>query len=194
MSSGLTGASDATRQTLEVSFRSASQMRLLRLGSTLRVATEELGRYMRQDETFSRKRFSFFLHRVWMLSQGMHKALREANAQQWMQLAGQLPGEPLDVLDVVALGVGKRVVPNAFCAFEFRLRAVGGSTISRMSDQRPLSSLPIVWSCVFPLKPNTDIMAEAFLYLQQKQKFKGVDFLEKKSFALKMYVCCTKVL
>lgn len=60
LGSGLTAASDATRQTLDVSFRAASQMRLLRLGSTLRVATEELDRYMRQDETFSRKRSIFF--------------------------------------------------------------------------------------------------------------------------------------
>lgn len=178
LDSGLTAASDATRQTLDVSFQAASQMRLLRLGATLRVATEELGRYVRQDETFSRKRFSFFLHRAWMLSHGMEKALRETNAQQWMKLAGQPVGESLEALEVVALGVSKRVVPNAFCAFEFRLRVVGGSTTSCSPQTSPAT--PLVWSCVFPLKSDTDVMAEAFLHLQQKQKFKGADFLEKK--------------
>lgn len=49
-----------------------------------------------------------------------------------------------------------------------------------MPSQSPLASLPIVWSCVFPLKPDTDIIAEAFLHLEHKQRFKGADFLERK--------------
>ena len=42
--SGLTTASESTRKALGVTFQEASRMRLLRLGGTLRVANEELGR------------------------------------------------------------------------------------------------------------------------------------------------------
>src|SRR5213592_2221603 len=75
--SGLTTASEATRQTLNVSFQEASRMRLLRLGSTLRVANEELGRFTRNEPDFSRKRMTFFLNRTWLLSHGLARALRE---------------------------------------------------------------------------------------------------------------------
>src|SRR5687768_14478039 len=73
--SGLTTASESTRQTLNVSFREASRMRLLRLGSTLRVANEELGRYTRNDPEFSPRRLTFFLNRAWLLSHGLRRAI-----------------------------------------------------------------------------------------------------------------------
>ena len=47
--SGLTTASEATRQTMNVAMQEAARFRLLRLGSALRVAMEELGRFTRQD-------------------------------------------------------------------------------------------------------------------------------------------------
>lgn len=67
---GLTTASQSTRQTLDVSFREASRLRLLRLSSTLRVANEELGRFTRNESEFSSKRLSFFLNRAWLLARG----------------------------------------------------------------------------------------------------------------------------
>ena len=39
---------------------------------------------------------------------------------------------------------------------------------------------PLVWSCVFPLRKDLDLPAEAFLHLPQKQKFKPSILLEKK--------------
>ena len=38
----------------------------------------------------------------------------------------------------------------------------------------------IVWSCVFPMRKDLDLPAEAFLHLPQKQKFKPSLLLEKK--------------
>ena len=75
--SGLTTASEATRQMLHVAFQEASRLRLLRLGSTLRVANEELGRFTRNEPDFSRKRLAFFLNRTWLLSHGLARSLRE---------------------------------------------------------------------------------------------------------------------
>ena len=77
---GLTTASETTRQTLQVAFQEASRLKLLRLGSTLRVANEELGRFTRNDADFSGRRFSFFLNRAWMLGKGLAHALRSAGS------------------------------------------------------------------------------------------------------------------
>src|ERR1700735_5377128 len=73
---GLTTASEATRNTLNVSFQESSRLGLLRLGGTLRVACEELSRYTRNNAEFSSKRFSFFLNRAWLLSRGLSMAVR----------------------------------------------------------------------------------------------------------------------
>jgi hypothetical protein len=167
---GLAAASEATRQTLAVSFEAASRMRLLRLGFTLRVATEELGRFAKNDPAFSRRRFSFFLNRAWMLSRGMRGALERSEPARWQQLAGQASSRPVAAVDVVSLGVGKRVVPGAFAAFEFRLRALAAS------DGIPAGAA-LVWSTVFPLRPSNDVPAEAFLHLPQAQGFKAAAFL-----------------
>ncbi len=120
--SGLTTASDSTRQSLEVAFREASRMRLLRLGSTLRVANEELGRFTANRAEFSRKRLVFFLNRAWLLSRGFLKALSENDAPAFDRLLWTPASEPVENLEVVTLGVGKKVSrpssPSNFaCAF-----------------------------------------------------------------------------
>jgi hypothetical protein len=171
--SGLTTASEATRQTLHVAFQEASRMRLLRLGGTLRVANEELGRFTRNDAEFSRKRLAFFLNRAWLLSQGLSRALREKDEQEFERLTWVPPSEPVERLEVVTLGVVKKVT-SAFVAFDFRLRTV-----------QPAGTIPAghrqVWSSVFPVKPGADIPAEAFLLLPQRQKFKASVFLDGKT-------------
>ena len=89
--SGLTTASEATRQALHVAFQEASRLRLLRLGSTLRVANEELGRFTRNEPDFSRKRLVFFLNRDWLLSHGLARALREHDDAQLSRLLSARP-------------------------------------------------------------------------------------------------------
>jgi hypothetical protein len=157
---GLAAASDGTRQTLSTSFQAASRMKLLRLGFTLRVATEEIGRFARNDPHFSRRRYGFFLSRAWILSRGMRKALEGGDAERWKKLTRTSETRDIEATDVVSLGVGKRVVPGAYVAFDFRLR--------RLDDGRPLA-----WSSVFPLKPGVDVPPEAFLYVPQPQGFKA---------------------
>ncbi len=170
---GLTTASQSTRQKLDVAFREASRMRLLRLGSALRVANEELGRYVRHDDQFSQRRLVLFLTQAWLLSHGLARALRENDEGQIDRLLWTPAGQPLERIEVVTLGVVKRVVQRAFCAFEFRLRSV-----SAASGIPPGTAL--VWSSVFPVKPEVDIPAEGFLHLPQKQKFKAREFLDGK--------------
>jgi hypothetical protein len=162
---GLTTASEATRQTLGVAFQEASRLRLLRLGSALRSANEELGRFTRNDAEFSRKRLCFFLNRAWLLSHGLARALREDDEEEFQRLIWVPASEPVRRLEVVTLGVAKRVAARAFVAFEFRLRTTptGGR---------------LVWSCVFPVRPDAEVPAEGFLHLPQKQKFTAHQFLE----------------
>lgn len=170
---GLTAASDSTRETLDQAFREASRMGLLRLGSTLRVASEEIGTFIRNEDTFSPKRLSFFLNRAWMLSRGMIHAITTQDDEQWQSLTWSPQGSKVEVLEVVTLGVSKRVVPGAFCAFEFRLRSV------KETNDYPANT-PFIWSCVFPMKPGAEVAPEGYLLLSQKQKFRASDFLDKK--------------
>ena len=169
--SGLTTASEATRQALGVSFQEASRLGLLRLGSTLRAANEELGRFTRDESAFSRKRLSFFLNRAWLLSHGLSRALKENDEAEFDRLLWTPANNPVERLEVVTLGVVKRVSAGTFCAFEFRLRTV------RAADNIP-DGHRLVWSCVFPLKQGNEVPAEGFLYLPQKQKFNAALFLE----------------
>jgi hypothetical protein len=157
---GLAAASDATRETLGASFQAASRTKLLRLGATLRVATEEVGRFARNDPAFSRRRYGFFLSRAWLLSRGMRQALEALDEARWDRLLGQGQTRTLKDVEVVGVGVGKRVVAGAFVAFDFRLRA--------LADRAPLA-----WSAVFPLKPGVEVPPEAFLHLPQPQGFKA---------------------
>jgi hypothetical protein len=172
---GLTTASEATRQTLNVSFQEASRLRLLRLGGTLRVACEELSRYTKNQADFSRKRFSFFLNRAWILSRGLSKALQEGNEAEFERLSWTPASAPVSKLKVVTLGVSKKVVPSAFCAFEFRLRS-----IDTADGGIPLGTR-LIWSVIFPVKPDSEIPPEGYLHLPQKQKFNASCFLEGKS-------------
>ena len=120
--SGLTTASEATRQMLNVAFQEAARLRLLRLGSTLRVANEELGRFTRNDPDFSRKRLALFLNRTWLLSHGLARALREKDDAQLTLLLRAPANTGVDRLEVVTLGVVKKVIRGVVVTFEFRLR------------------------------------------------------------------------
>jgi hypothetical protein len=175
--SGLTTASEATRQALGVSFQEASRLGLLRLGSTLRAANEELGRFTRNESAFSRKRLSFFLNRAWLLSHGLARALRENDEAEFDRLTWTPASHPVERLEVVTLGVVKRVSAGTFCAFEFRLRTVSASGDVPEGHR-------LIWSCVYPLRPDNDIPAEGFLHLPQKQKFNAGLFLEGKTMVL----------
>src|SRR5882672_912417 len=121
---GLATASETTRQTLNVTFQEASRLRLLRLGSTLRLANEEMGKLVRNDADFSRSRFAFFLNRAWMLARGLLRALKANDEATFDRLLWTPPSQPVARIEVAVLGVVKKVVPRAFVAFDFRLRLV----------------------------------------------------------------------
>jgi hypothetical protein len=170
---GLTAASEATRKTLGVTFQEASRMRLLRLGATLRVANEEIGRFTRNEAEFSKQRLSFFLGRAWLLSRGIAKAVQNSDDRLFERLMHVPANQPLKQTRVVTMGVTKKHVKNSFCGFDFRLKTVDDS------GELPAGQ-SLVWSCVFPLKPGAEIPSEGFLHLPQKQKFKPHIFLERK--------------
>jgi hypothetical protein len=169
---GLTAASRATIERIDVSFKEASRMKLLRLGSTLRIANEEIGRFTAGAAQFSARRLAFFLGRAWLLATAMRKALDEQDDAALAGLLATPSTQPVEQLRVVTLGIGKRVVPGAFASFDFRLRAIGAA--GPVADQEPL-----IWSCVFPLRKDLDLPSEAFLHLPQKQKFKPSMLVEK---------------
>lgn len=170
--SGLTTASEATRQTLSVAMQEAARCRLLRLGQTLRVAGEELGRFARQEDNFSRRRLTFFLNRAWILSRGISQALKTGDEPAYDRLAWVPSTQPAPKIQAVCLGAVKKVAAGAFVAFEFRLRAT--------ADAPPISAgQKLTWSVVFPIKPGADIPPEGFLHLPQKQKFNASLFLDK---------------
>ena len=116
----------------------------------------------------------FFLSRAWLLSRGLAHALETADEQQYDRLTWSPPTQPLAKVEVVCVGVVKRVAAGAFVAFEFRLRA--------LADATPVSAgQRLAWSVVFPLKPGVEIPPEGFLHLPQKQKFTPYILLERKS-------------
>lgn len=170
---GLTAVSHSTVERLDVSFKEASRMRLLRLGSTLRIANEEIARFTAGSPQFSARRFVFFLGRAWLLASAMRRSIAAGDQESLDRLLVTPPSQPVEALQVVTLGVAKRVVPGAFAGFDFRLRAIEAA--GPVADKEPL-----VWSCVFPLRKDLDLPAEAFLHLPQKQKFKPSALLEKK--------------
>ena len=57
---GLTAASKSTVERLDVSFKEASRMKLLRLGSTLRIANEEIVRFTSGSPQFWGRWLTFF--------------------------------------------------------------------------------------------------------------------------------------
>ncbi len=170
---GLTAASKSTIERLDVSFKEASRMKLLRLGSTLRIANEEIARFTGGSAQFSARRLAFFLGRAWLLASAMRRAIDEGDQAAFGRLQATLPTQPVEELTFVTLGVAKRVVPGAFASFDFRLRSIGSA--GPVADREAL-----IWSCVFPLRKDLDLPSEAFLHLPQKQKFKPSILLEKK--------------
>lgn len=176
--SGLTTASESTRQTLSLAMQEAARFRLLRLGSSLRGAAEELGRYTRHDPAFSRRRLSFFLNRSWLLSRGLGHALHREDEAEYDRLAWTSPSEPMPEVEVVCLGVVKKLAAGSFAAFDFRLRAVADA--GRIAAGARLS-----WSAIFPIKPGLDIPPEGFLHLPQKQKFTPTVFLNGTSVVIR---------
>jgi hypothetical protein len=152
----------------------AARLRLLRLGSTLRTATEELARFTAHDPGFSRRRLTFFLDRAWLLSRGLAHALQTADAKEYDRLTWSPPTQPLRKVEVVCMGAAKRVSAGAFVAFEFRFRAVAAAAPVKAGQR-------LAWSVVFPIKPGMNIPPEGFLHLPQKQKFTPFLFLDRKS-------------
>ena len=172
---GLTAASKSTVERIDVTFKEASRMRLLRLGSTLRIANEEIARFTTGSSQFSARRLAFFLGRAWLLASSMRRAIDAGDAAALDKLLHTAAAQPVEALKVVTLGVGKRVVPGAVAAFEFRLRAI--EAVKGVVE----AGQPLVWSYVSPMRKEADdLPAEAFLHLPQKQKFKPSILLEKK--------------
>ena len=171
LATGMRAASESTCTTFGQAFHEASGMRLLRLGSTLRAANEEVRKYIGEDSRFSAARLSFFLNRSWMLASGMLQALDAKDGDAWQRLDWRPPARKIASLSLAVLGVGVRNSPGSFCAFEFRCRVLAGD-LEEGSD--------VTWSCVYPLKPGSDISPSALLHLKQKQGYKPRELLEGK--------------
>lgn len=160
---GLTSAGESTRQKLDASFKEASRRKLLRLGASLRYVNEEVGRFLRDDGSFSIRRFAFFLHRSWLLARGLEKGIRDKDNRVLAQLllGGASPPRPIQWIEVVTLGVLKRTL-SAACTFDFRLRVVASSDPDVVGKS-------LVLSFVFARKD--DFAADVYLFLPQPQKF-----------------------
>jgi hypothetical protein len=169
---GLTTASEATRQTVSAAMQEAARFRLLRLGSTLRAVMEEMARFTSHDPLFSRRRLTFFLSRAWLLSRGLGHALQTTNEKEYDRLTWSPPTQPLPKVEVVCLGVVKKVAAGAV-VFDFRLRAIADAAPVKVGQK-------LAWSVVFPVKPGVEIPPEGFLHLPQKQKFNTSIVLELK--------------
>jgi len=161
---GLTSATSATRTKLDAAFKEASKRKLLRLGASLRYVNEEVGRFLSDDGTFTARRYAFFLHRSWLLAKGLGVAIGRGDARLTGMLAvgvGSLPEPVKGPLEVVTLGISKRVTASA-CSFDFRLRVVNAKDAALLGKS-------LVWSVVFARKAG--VPAEAYLHLPQPQKF-----------------------
>jgi hypothetical protein len=169
---GLTAASKSSLERLDVAFKEAARMKLLRLGNNLRIANEEISRFTSGSAQFSARRLAFFLSRTWLLASAMGKALARDDDAQLASLLATPPVQPVERVRAVTLGIVKRVLPGA-ATFDFRLRALDGSGPVEKNE-------PLVWSAVFPMRSGLDLPVEAFLHLPQKQKFKPAILVEKK--------------
>jgi hypothetical protein len=165
---GLVSATAATRTKLDVAFKEASRRKLLRLGASLRYVNEEVGRFLADDGTFAARRYSFFLHRSWLLAKGTLLGLSKGDAALVASLTVGVSAAPKPVksLEVVTLGIAKRATTSA-CSFDFRLRVIGGE----------LAGQSLVYSIVFARK--NDVLPEAYLHLPQPQKFTPKLFRER---------------
>jgi hypothetical protein len=169
---GLPSATESTRAKLDASFKEASRRKLLRLGASLRFVNEEVGRFLADDGSFSMRRFSFFLHRSWLLARGLAKGIRDKDERLLASLllsAGGAP-RPAKWLEVVTMGVLQRTAQSA-CTFDFKLRVVG-------SSEPDLAGRSVTYSLVFASKKG--VPAGAYLQLPQPQKFTPKIFREGK--------------
>ncbi len=136
------------------------------------MASEELGRFARQDPAFSRRRLTFFLNRSWLLSRGLAHALHTGDEAEYDRLAWNPSSTPLPRVEAVCLGVVKKVLAGLAVSFEFRLRAT--------AEAGPIhNGGRLTWSAIFPARPGIEIPPEGFLHLPQKQKFTATVFLER---------------
>jgi hypothetical protein len=158
---GMTTASKATRDKLDVTFREASRHGLGRLASTLSSVSREIGRYVAQDPQFSARRLSMFIGRTWLTARGMAHALRVGDAATYERLAMDRR-EQVSELQAVTLGVNKKVVPGSFCAFDFRMRRLEGGMLTE----------PLAFTEMFASVPGQDVPAEAYLVLERPQRYK----------------------
>jgi hypothetical protein len=175
VSSGLTSASKATIQRLDVSFREASRLRLGRLAASLRYVNEEIGRHLKHSDDFSAWRLSLFLNRSWVLARGLAHAVRTSDDAAFRRLTWSPAPEPLDPVDVVCLGVRKRATAISG-SFDFHLREMDPA-----EGQAPRS---FVWSLLFS-REAASIPPETQLHTQPKNvpptaKFEPAIFTEPK--------------
>jgi hypothetical protein len=175
--SGLTTASDATRQAAQQALQEAGRFRLLRFGGTIRTVVDDLVRFTRKDPTLSRRRLTLFLNRAWLQARGLSHALQVADEPLYDRLNWTPPAQPLPSVEVVCLGVVKKVTA-AVIIFDFRLRVLADSAPVKAGQR-------LSWSAVCSVKSGVDIPPEGFLHLSQKQKFTPFQFLERKSMLVK---------
>lgn len=171
LQTGMSTASEHTVTQFMQAFQTASGLGLNRLGSTLRLLGQEIQRHVRKDEQFSPRRLAFFLNRNWLMCQGLQEAIQQQDHSRWQSMNLIQPRTLLDELTVVTLGVGKKLVPGVFSAFEFRMRVI--------DLQHVLAGKSLLFSLVFPLNPQQRIHPEAFLEFDQKQKYRPAILLEQ---------------
>jgi hypothetical protein len=160
--SGLTTASESTRQKLDASGKEAARAKLGRLSASIRYVNDELGRFLSESQHFSARRLAFFLNRVWLISRGLKEAIDENNTDALARLLWQSAPTPVKSIRAVTLGVQKRALLDGSASFDFRMRVLdGGKDLPRGTR--------LVWSTVFAAKKG--VPAEAFLHLPQAQKF-----------------------
>lgn len=168
VSTGLSAATGATVAKLDAAFQEAARKKLGRLAASLRYTTDELGRHVARSEEFSASRLVLFLHRSWMIAEGLRRAIRTGDEATWQRLVGGAGTAPVALPSVTAvvLGVAKRASRTSG-AFEFRMREWGGDRHGQ----------PLVWSFVFARK-SSDLPVEAWLHLPQPQKFEPRTLLQ----------------
>ncbi|MEM9452743.1 MAG: hypothetical protein AAGF11_01105 [Myxococcota bacterium] len=158
---GMTTASRATRQKLDVAFREASKRQLSRLAVSLRVVMQQVEHYLAKDPKFSPRRLSMFCNRVWVLARGMANSMKSDDTERFAHLALDRRLEAVDAIEAVTLGVMKKMLPGV-CAFDFHMRVLNDGALGS----------PAVYSLVFPLKKGSKIPPEALLELALPQKWK----------------------
>jgi hypothetical protein len=170
VTSGLTAASAATRQKLAVSSTEASRLKLNRLAPSLRYVSEEVERFLKESESFSPQRLLFFLTRAWLVLRGLERAIGKGDAAALADLLLQRGAAPVTVasLEVVTVGISKRVVQEVTSAFELRFRVLraAGPLVAGQS---------LAWSFLRQLE--ADFSADALLHIQQAQGFRPKDLL-----------------